>query len=73
MLRIAGQRAGPIGLNFLWTLMGGQGCYKLRKFDIFPKFVFSFFFHGQQGTLHLVFYKDIHVASCKNAKIRQII
>ena len=24
MLRIAGQTAGPIGLNFLWTLMGAH-------------------------------------------------
>jgi len=24
MLRIAGQTAGPIGLNFLWTIMGGR-------------------------------------------------
>ena len=31
MLRIAGRTAGPIGLNFFWTLMGGEGCYRLKN------------------------------------------
>ena len=31
MLRIAGQTARPIGLNFLWTLRGGQGVLKANK------------------------------------------
>ena len=60
MLRIAGQTAGTIGLNFLWTLMAG-GCHRLKQFKkkistgnaepfiyiylfIFLYFVFSSFF-----------------------------
>ena len=27
----ADQTSGPIGLKFLWTLMGGQGCFRLKK------------------------------------------
>ena len=37
MLRLAGQTAGLIELNFLWTLMGGP------VFFFFPIF-FNFFF-----------------------------
>ena len=40
MLRIAGQTAGPIRLNFLWTLMGS-----LKKLEIlFSIFFKSYFF-----------------------------
>ena len=31
MLLVAGQTAGPIGLNFLWALRGGRGCDRLKK------------------------------------------
>ena len=31
MLRLAGQTAGPIGLKFLWKLMGGRGGLKAEK------------------------------------------
>ena len=34
MLSIAGQPAGPLGWNFLWALIGGQGCYRLKKFSL---------------------------------------
>ena len=44
-LPIAGQTAGPIGLNFLWTLMGAWEWYK--KFDL--KFFLHFFFTGNAG------------------------
>ena len=48
MFPIASQTAGPIGLNFLWTLMGGRGCYRLKK----SKFFFqNFFFNGQRRAL----------------------
>ena len=31
MLPIAGQTAGPNGLNFLWKLRGGRGVFKAKK------------------------------------------
>ena len=31
MFSIAGQTARPIGLKFLWTLMGGRGVIKAKK------------------------------------------
>ena len=57
MFPIAGQTAGPNGLKCLWTLMGGRGCYRLKKirnfvFEIF--FFQNFFLHGQRWTLQLV-------------------
>ena len=47
MLRIAGQTAGPIGLNFF---VDTHGCCRLKKFE--NKFFFKFYkkklcFHGQ--------------------------
>ena len=44
-LPIAGQTAGPIGLNFLWTLMGVREWYK--KFDL--KFFYIFFSRATPG------------------------
>jgi hypothetical protein len=44
MLPIAGQTAGPMGLNFLWTLMGGRGVFKAKKTIFFSKFFFFIFF-----------------------------
>ena len=43
MLRISGHTAGPIGLNFLWTFMGGLGVLQAEKNlkTFFPKFFFS--------------------------------
>ena len=36
MLRIAGQTAGPIGLKFLITLMGGRGVLQaIKNFKFF--------------------------------------
>ena len=55
MFPIASQTAAPIGLNFLWTLMGGRGCYRLKKFK--KKFYSNFFFHGQRRALQLVYIK----------------
>ena len=37
MLPVAGQTTGPIGVNFLWTLRGGRGGLKAKKFDFFPQ------------------------------------
>ena len=52
MLPIAGQPAGPIGLTFLETLMGGRGVSKAKKTR---NFLFNFFFfHGQRRALQLV-------------------
>ena len=33
MLRIAGQKAGTIGLIFLWKLIGGHGVFKAKKLE----------------------------------------
>ena len=55
MLPIADQTAGPIGLIFLWTLMGGWGCFRLKKsvffklFSFFFLLKFSFFLTGNAG------------------------
>ena len=39
MLLIAGQTAGPIELNFLWTLMGGRGCYFFSTSNAGPQYL----------------------------------
>ena len=52
ILRKAGQTAGLIELNLLWTIMGGLG-------DFFIKTFFSNFFHGQRRALQLVLCKDL--------------
>ena len=53
MLRIAGQTAGPIGLNFFVDTW-------LKKSKIFFfKFFKYFFFHGQRRALQLVYYKNV--------------
>ena len=49
---MASQLAGPIGLKFLWTLMGGRGVFKARK--NFKKNFQIFFFHGQRRAFQLV-------------------
>ena len=47
MLRIAGQTAGSIGLNFLWTLMGDpRACYWLKKIEIIFFSKMFYFSHG---------------------------
>ena len=44
MFPIAGQTARPIGLNFLWTLMGVWGVSKVsKKFEIKKKLFHHFF------------------------------
>ena len=52
MLPIAGQTAGPIGLNFFVDTQGWPGGVK----GYFFKFLFSnfFFFHGQRRALQLI-------------------
>jgi len=79
MLPVAGQTAGPIGLNF-FVDSGGGGCYRLKKFEIcFQHFKFFYFkyilktifyfifsFHGQRRALQLVVNK-LH--ACHN-KVR---
>ena len=56
MLPIAGQTAGPNGLNMdtLWTLMGSRGCLRLKisikKFNLKNQKKF----HGQHRALQLV-------------------
>ena len=52
MMHIAGQTARPIGLNFLWTLMGGLGVLKAKKSEFF--FQNKKNFHGQRRALQLV-------------------
>ena len=67
MMHIAGQTARPIGLNFLWTLMGGLGVLKAKKSEFF--FQNKKNFHGQRRALQLVAnITAICVAkqSCKN-------
>ena len=67
MLRNAGQTTGPIGLKFLWTLMGGRGVLKAKKIRIFfpfflhflKTFIFNFLFHGQRRALQLVYIINI--------------
>ena len=46
MSPITGQTAGPIELNFLWTLMGSLGVSKAKKVEnlIFKKYFFQIFF-----------------------------
>ena len=59
MLTIAGQTAGPNGLNFLWTLIGGRGCFRLYIF---------FFYNGKRWALQLVYlYKvrEINISELK--------
>ena len=58
MLCIAGQTAGPIGLNFWCKLMSGRGGggYGEKKINFgFSKFLF---FHGQRRALQLVLNKS---------------
>ena len=71
MFPIAGQTAGPIGLNFFVDTHGWPGGDKgLKKSIFFSKF----FSHGQRRALQLVFYilqilslrKEIEVNSCIN-------
>ena len=56
MLPIAGQTAGPIGLKFLWTLIGGRGVTKDKKSDfiLLIEMFILIFFHGQRRDLQLV-------------------
>ena len=68
MLRIAGQTAGPIGLNFFCGHSGvAEGCYLNFYFSkyFFVKFFFNFFliffFHGQRRALQLVSYIFIFI------------
>ena len=51
MFPIAGQTAGPNGLKFLWTLMGGGGCLRLKgsHFVVFQKK--KFFSRATPGPL----------------------
>ena len=60
MLSIAGQRAGPIGLNFLLDTQGWP-CYRLKNrnffFSKFCPFFLKIFFHGQRRALQLVWHK----------------
>ena len=65
MLPIAGQTAEPIGPIFLWKLVGGRGCYRIKKFDhffqLFFKILFSNFFStGNAGTFKYVFIKPLY-------------
>ena len=59
--------AGPIGLKFLRTLMGGRGVLQAIK-------NLKFFFHGQMaGPIGLTFFVDTHewpggVIGLKNRK-----
>ena len=57
MLPIAGQTAGPNGLTFLWTLMCGRGCFRLKKSKICfsKKNVFKFFYETTLKTLLFVY------------------
>ena len=55
------QTAGPIGLNFLWTLMGGW--YRLKK--IF----FSNFFTRKRRALQLV-YKNLFLGEGHYAVVK---
>ena len=43
MLPKAGQTAGPIGLKFVGTLMGVQGCFRLKKIEIIIFLNFFYF------------------------------
>ena len=66
MFPIAGQTAGPNGLNFMWTLIGDRGVLKAKKIrhfflSIFYFFFENFFFHGQRRALQLV-YKYIYMS-----------
>ena len=47
----AGQTAGLNGLKFLYTLMGGWGCFRLKNIRIYFS---KFYFHGQRWALQLV-------------------
>ena len=53
MLRIAGQTAGPIGLNFFVDTHGWPGgCYRPNKFELKKfnlNFLFNFFFTSNSG------------------------
>ena len=58
MLTIAGQTAGPNGLNFLWTLIGGR---------IVLDYIY-FFYNGKRWALQLVYlYKvrEINISELK--------
>ena len=54
MLPIAGQTAGLIGLNFLWTLMDGLGLLQTKKSKFF---LIKVFFHGHRRALQIVMMK----------------
>jgi len=59
MLPIAGQTAGPIGLNFFVDNQGWPGSViGYTKFDFFFN-LFNIFIHGQRRDLHLVFLYNI--------------
>ena len=70
MLRIAGQTAVPIGLKFLRTLMGGLGCHRQKKFEIFSSKFFFLFFHGQRRALQLVHHKYLSVKAQQSCYTR---
>ena len=57
MLRIAGQTAGSIGLNFLGDTHGCPGCQRQKiRFFLFLN-IFTIFSHWQRRALQLVVYK----------------
>ena len=56
MVPIAGQTAGPIGLNFFVDAQGRPGGVIVKKYIFFSNFFFKFFFHGQRRALQLVYH-----------------
>ena len=59
MLSIAGQTAGPKVPKLFRTLMGGGGCFRLKKSKIiFSEHFFHYFFNGQHWVLQLMY--NIH-------------
>ena len=53
MLRIAGKTAGPIELKFLWTLMGGGGCYRLKNLNCFFSNCCFYFSTGSSASTYI--------------------
>jgi len=52
MLRMGGQTAGPIGLNFFWTLMGARGVLQaISKSNFFFNFLKTFLSRITPGPL----------------------
>ena len=63
---MAGQTAGPLGLKFLRTLMGGRVVLQAIK-------NLKFFFHGQMaGPIGLTFFVDTHEWGCYRLKKSKI-